>query len=429
VSVLDDLDAKDRRAAMTDRLCPGGGPCPSQRCRFHLPGKACALDFANQGEQTLATIAAAFRCSERTIARDIESALARYEAGLAKLAPDYFSSGTAHGFRLKRRFPDNPMQHRSHASRAAVGSAALLVSGAVQRARRFPRKDIRMIDCTSAPERVAELEQLPAGEAWSALLGEAESAIAADRAAAESTLFPVEIAPTTADAVALYAHHIERIPVVGYGSHLAALHARSVTSYPELAALCRSADALADVGAAAAAHAVPDRLEHHAAAGARAAAEAHRRYQRAIAETLAAAPGHPLGDAARAYLAVQDLIARVAAARARHEQHARAELARVEVERQAAARAIADKTVERVRAAEAAAAEARAAAATTEQELRAARAAALTARLRASGLRSLRVGGNDASFGVDDLIATADRMSAAQIAMYSAALDAVERSR
>jgi hypothetical protein len=133
-----------------------------------------------------------------------------------------------------------------------------------------------------------------------------------------------ELTPVPSDAIQAYAWHSGRIPSITFGAAMAKLHARSLTSYPTLAMLFRSSDALDDVGAAAAQHAHPQHhLETHAAAGARAASIARTAYQSVITRQLADAPGHELGAAARALVAADDLAQRLAAAKQRHEEHAR----------------------------------------------------------------------------------------------------------
>lgn len=277
---------------------------------------------------------------------------------------------------------------------------------------------------------VDALENLPLGEPWADALAAAESAIARVTVTAREKLFPLEIAPATADALAEYAWRTNRLAAADYGDRLAEIHGRAVVGHPELACLLRSQEALEDIGRAAAQLAAPvDRLETHVAAGARAATKARMRYELAIAQQLAAADDHKLSRAARELLANEDLANRLAVAKARHEDNAQLELARAASERQAAARVVVDRTVERVRDAEARAADARARAEQSALEYRRIRADALIELLRLSGLKELRmqtfgVGERAALYGVEDIINTAHGLSLASIARFEAALAA-----
>lgn len=277
-----------------------------------------------------------------------------------------------------------------------------------------------------AESLVAALEATPLGEPWRAALDAATSAVASLRAGAVTTVFPTEIQPMSADTVALYAEFIRRPAPMRFGEEASGFHARAVSSHPELARAFRSREAIADVETAASQVAVPaSHLEAHGVAVARTAAEARKRYEVAICVAIANVNRHELGDAARAVLEAEALIVRIDVARQRHEEHARAELARVEAERKAIARAVVDKTVALVRAAELAAHDAARVAVLSATEYRRLRAEALVERLRASGLKDLRVG-SDKLFGVDDLIATAPAMSLERLAMYEAALARIE---
>lgn len=282
---------------------------------------------------------------------------------------------------------------------------------------------------TPAETAVVALENLPAGEPWGEAAEAAEAAIAAERAAAERVLFPLELRPVSGDALAAYAFHIGRINVPNYAAGLAEIHRRALATHPELAALCRGVDALADVEAAAASRAVPDRNESHASAGVRAAAAARQRFMVELARQLAEAPGYELAEAARALLAAEALAGRLAAARLQHEEHARAELARAQEEHARAARAVIDRTVERVRAAAAAAEDARQRAELSAQEYRKVRGEALVERLRLSGLKSLRVGSGGEVYDVADIIAGAPLSSTEQLGVYERALAAHEGAR
>lgn len=274
---------------------------------------------------------------------------------------------------------------------------------------------------TPAEKLVVALEQLELGAPFAEPLAAADSAIHAARAAAAAELFPPDLGPMTMDAVATYTWLSERIPFATYAEGLAQLHERALTSNPSLAAICRSHEALDDVAAAAARGAVPtNHLEPHAAAGARAVAAARSRYMTLIASQIAAITGHELGRPAKALLACDELEHRLAAERARREEHARAELVRVEAERKAAARAVRDKSAERVREAERKAADAAQIAGLTAHEYRRARAEWFIERLRATGLRELRVGGN--LYIVSDVIANAREFSVQQLERHEAAL-------
>lgn len=288
---------------------------------------------------------------------------------------------------------------------------------------------------TNSGDLVAAVEALALGEVWAPPLAAAGAAVAADRATAAEALFAPELM-AAADAYAAFQFYAGRIGPARYGTQLATLHQRALASFPDLARLLRSADIVEDVGAAAAGLAHPmTELETHAAAGARAAAAARCEYERAIAHQLADIPKHELAAEARALLVAEDLAARLAAARARHEAYAAAELERVDAEQQAAARAIAAESARRVREADAAEAEAAAAAVRAANDARLARADALVARLRARlesaartkdharriELRHLRT--TETLHDVEGVIANARGLSAERIAWFTAALD------
>lgn len=272
-------------------------------------------------------------------------------------------------------------------------------------------------------ESAAVVETLAPGEPWRDLLDESTSLIAAEHAAADAVVFPREERPVTADTLNQYVAHTGRWPATGYDGHALELHGRCVRTHPELAACLRSVDCLEDIAMAASRQAAPaDHLETHAAAGARAAAVAVARYKIDVARQVAGVDCHELRDAARVLLACEALRERLAVAKARHEAHAAAELARIETERRAVARAVVDRTVERVRAAADVAEDARRKALQSTEEYRQIKAAALVERLRLSGLRELRVGADRALFAVDDLVQTAAGCSLEQLDLYSAAL-------
>lgn len=294
------------------------------------------------------------------------------------------------------------------------------------------RRDITVNTTTMNTENlVAALEAVALGEPWAEQLAAATAAVAAERVAATGELFPAELAPTPGDAVTMYGHIIGRLPIAAYGDHLAAQHGRAVRQWPALAALMRSPNALEDVAAAAAGWATPAaHNESIQTAATRAAAEARARYIRTVAHQVADCPGHELAAAARAILASEDLDRHLAAVKARHEEHAKANLTRIEAERRAAAALAVDETVERIRAAEAVAADAHQRAAQSANEYRRARADAFVARLKAAqaaGLKDLRVGGD--LYGIDNLIDAAHGQSVERITRYEAALAAAMGSR
>ncbi|MEO9184077.1 MAG: hypothetical protein ABI467_11340 [Kofleriaceae bacterium] len=280
-----------------------------------------------------------------------------------------------------------------------------------------------------AESAVAAVETLELGSPWAELAAAAAAGIAADRAAAVAKLFPLELAPVTGDTIAQYAALTSRLGAAGYAAGLASYHARSIEAHPELAAALRSQEALADVEAAATHFATPERHEPHAVAGARAAAVARRQYETMIAAQLVAVEGHPLAPSARALLECDALQARLVAARSRHEEHARAELERAEADRLAAARVVIDRTVERVREAEAAARDALQKAQVSAETYRLARADALGERLTQSGLRDLRIERGDGPeiYGVTELVASLRGCSIERLGYFEAALREVGR--
>jgi hypothetical protein len=185
-----------------------------------------------------------------------------------------------------------------------------------------------MTTTTTTEALILTLEGFALGEPWTAEHAAAVAAVAADRARALAVMFPSDLQPTPSDAISAYAWYVGRLGPLGYGDSMADLHRRSLRSHPALAGLLRSPEALADVGEAAASRAPSG--EHATSADA-----ARRRYQLAVARQLAESPGHELAAGARAFLATEVLVARVAAAQAKHEEHERAEVARLEAERQA----------------------------------------------------------------------------------------------
>jgi hypothetical protein len=386
---------------------------------------------------TLDEIALELGIDERTVRRLEIAAIAKLRAGLGTEHPalvvraiaivlaerNYSSTETTDISRPRRRFSANRGSGAVHASRAALLSRPrlLLEGDSGLRARRFfPRNTMK-----NAEKMVRDFEELELGEPWADLVAIASQACSTEAAAAEAILFPSAITPTTADAVALYDSLISRLDRSRFAEGLELIHLRALTSHPALAALCRSREALDDIGAAASWAAAPEsQRETTGAAIARFAAEARARYQLAIARQIGDVPEHELADAALALIAAEDLALRLVAAKERHEEHARAELAKAEHERKAAARAVVDRTVEKVRAAEAALADARAKAEDEAREVRRIKAEALVERLRLSGLSHLKATGEAGPgvFSVADLINTAPRMTIEQIGRYERAL-------
>lgn len=276
---------------------------------------------------------------------------------------------------------------------------------------------------TTAETLIAKLEKLPLGEPCAEALAAADRALSAARVAAEAALYPLDLAPTSAEAIAEYTWHTSRFGVVGYGERLADLHARALVSHPQLARLLRSREAFDDIGTAAAQRASPaHNLEAHATAQARAWVSAVARYKLDLEAQIAAVDGHELGDAARQLLRCEALSVRLAAVKARHEAHAAAE---IEIERAAAA-SVAAESVHRDPEADAAEAArlGRVRALAKRLELRmqaAARGGTLAGRTRLEFV-----------FVADELHSTAEVLAAAaqmmpeQLAVYEHALDSEE---
>ncbi|MDQ3299966.1 MAG: hypothetical protein M3619_25585 [Myxococcota bacterium] len=264
------------------------------------------------------------------------------------------------------------------------------------------------------------LEAVALGDPFAAAHAVDTAAIATRRSIAEAKLFPADLVPINADTIALYGHHLGRFPLVGFGDAAALVHGRAVVTHPDLAACFRSAYFLEEIDGATAQFA--PRLALDAAGTTRAIAEARARYQRSIAAQIVAVREHDLAASAREWLACEVLETRLAAAKARHEEHAGAELARAEADRRAAARVVAERTAERVRAAALQAEQARAQLAHAEREHSALRGEALAARVRASGLDALRVGSR--WFDAAEIAghASSNQFSDAQLAVYEDAI-------
>lgn len=181
----------------------------------------------------------------------------------------------------------------------------------------------------NAESSVTEIEALALGSPWAELLASSKSLLAAELAAADAVVFPTAATPRTADLIAQYTFFTGRFGTVGYGADCASLHGRAVNDNPELAAMLRSPECLEDIDRNAARLATPaHHLETHEAAQRRAAKLAVEVYKGAIARQLAEIDG-PLGDAARAIAKHGHLEHRIAAAVARHEEHAKLEVARI----------------------------------------------------------------------------------------------------
>jgi hypothetical protein len=184
---------------------------------------------------------------------------------------------------------------------------------------------------------ITELETLALGLPWAELLTATKSLLAAELAAAEAVVFPPGATPVTADLIAQYQFFTGRFGAAGYAAECAALHGRAVIDNPGLAAMLRSPECLEDVDRNAARFATPlHHLETHETAQRRAGSLAVEMYRRGIAHQLVEVDG-PLRDAARTIAKQSELEQRIAAAVARHEEHAKLEVARIEEEHRSAA--------------------------------------------------------------------------------------------
>jgi hypothetical protein len=296
---------------------------------------------------TLARFARLHRIGERQAEREANAAAARYamhlqiddQVGIERSRKNHLlklgnTGGNAASLRPPRRFVDGLIEDRLDTPPAAGRSPRLRRSQPA--GCRSPKEPNAMQITTKPAALVAELEAMPLGEPIAVLLGEATNAIAADRAAAVAIMFPADIVRADAGTLGLYTFHTSRYDRPGFDARMATLHGRALSSAPELCLLLRSPEALADIEAAASALASPrHERESYAEAQTRAAAEARVRYERAIAEQLAAAGGD-LAEPARRLIAAEDLAARVEAARQRHEQAAAAAAERAAAERRAA---------------------------------------------------------------------------------------------
>lgn len=271
---------------------------------------------------------------------------------------------------------------------------------------------------SEAEKLVATLEALAPGAPWADALRAAEQAVTAQRGAAVTAIWPPEI-DAAADFGALDALEQAWPRGPAWGMAAADTHDRSIRTRPALAAAIRGARE--QVGAHAATHA-----GRYARPEAEVAAEAIARFEGAIATQLVAT-GHALAGAAERLLEANALAARLAAVRARHEEHARAALAALEAERLAAEAA---REAEARRVAEAAAQAERQA----EQELAVARERSrvlacedLARRLSAArrkGLTALEIDGRMWDLDRAIQVATSAGFSAETVARYGAALDA-----
>jgi hypothetical protein len=209
-----------------------------------------------------------------------------------------------------------------------------------------------------------------------------------DPAGAEARLFPTSITPTGADAISAYAWLTQRLAPHGYGDALAALHARSIATHPELAAIFRSPEAVEDVGVAAMQAAASTGTPRDVAA-----AEARERYKRAIAKQLAEFNGHVLSAPAKAFLADRAARDRAEADRLAAIEAERAAAEQAAAEERAAKLAEAARLAEVARAADAEVARLEYASADAKKRAYLALRAAVEARLRSSGLREISVAG------------------------------------
>jgi hypothetical protein len=261
---------------------------------------------------------------------------------------------------------------------------------------------------TKTEEPVSHVEQLQLGAPCAEPLRVAEAAIAADRATAEAELFPRDIRPVTADTLAQYQWLTGRLGASGYVERMADLHSRAMASHPELAQLLRSPDVLDDIGAA-------------AAALARDADRDRARYQLAIARQVAGVPGHELVAAAITLLAAEVLANRLAAARARHEEHERVSAERAEAERREAERAA---EAEAEREAVERETSAKLAGLCSGEQDRLIAVAKLRHRLSKTPAPSIRVAGH--LYRTSDLVFAVSAFTVQRCAEYQAAIDTAE---
>ncbi len=193
------------------------------------------------------------------------------------------------------------------------------------------------IDATLNLARVAlpAFEASPLGEPWAAFDAEAARAVADVKARAREALFPSEIRPVDPEVFAAFEFLEEDADLSSYVSHLADVHARAVSTYPELAAFVRSPAVLA-------------RVRRVAASLAQRQMRTSEDVGRELVEALSKAVAGQLAgteefEPAATVLAtdVPAMEARLDAARARHEQYARAEIERIEAEKAEADEALA----------------------------------------------------------------------------------------
>lgn len=260
-------------------------------------------------------------------------------------------------------------------------------------------------------KHIHALEQLELGTSWADAYQTAKAALDAGLAAARERLFPRLIVPVPEHAYAAYAHHVERFRTSRYCEDAADTHFRSLVSFPELAILFRTPEALDDV--ASAAHRVAN-VEPQAS---EAAAAARARYARTIAAQILDTPRHELRDAAQALLESEALATRLEAARRRHEddEKARAQSARIDSDAKAVAQARQQQ--------EAAEAAAKAEVERAASEARLARAEVLAERLQVQVASTpdvrLRVGSS--LIPVREIIVAASALTDEQIDAYSTA--------
>lgn len=385
---------------------------------------------------TLEELAAALGVDERSIRRDEASVLRKLQRAYrgTQHSPEHVVRAIALVLaerdqfpKIPRRFSGNRPQGVVHGPRAArspdfpvVGRRAGLLS-----------KDERMTKTKATTQMLlSKLEALAHNHPeWEATFSAAKDAIDADYAAAESVLFPLELQPVTADAISTYAFHIQRFAVGSYATELARLHQRSLRTFPGVAALCRSREALEDVERAAGANAVPAGGESYAEAARRMAEPALRVFRAEVARQLIE-PAHE-SDAPKALLQADADGKRLAELKVKRDAWLEAESVRIDAEKSAAEQADADKAIEKARQAELAHQTEQAAYEARQREHRDAQADALAQRLLRLAAKKktdeLRCSDNT-SFGIRALVAQASArgLSLEQIKFFTAACMAAE---
>ena len=203
------------------------------------------------------------------------------------------------------------------------------------------------LDSTPVLEALGGLDSLALGESFAAADAHASAALSELKARARQDVFPPAIGPVAPAVLAAFDFLEGDADPSAYGDFLADVHALSLDSYPDLSALIRSV-------------AVVRRLQNVARSRAVTAGRPADdvatatldRFHRTIASHL---EGRPEFEPAATMIAVDipALEARLEAARARHEAHARSEVERLTREKAEADQAVAD--AERARRADVAA--------------------------------------------------------------------------